>query len=508
MVQRFILIFLSLLAAHAVTGQYYQYSQYNYTAQRINPALVATSNWASVATLFRNQDTGGDFKLKSAILSASYPMLSKRTGRRWSGIGISLTDDRAGGIFSTQEASLSYAVNVFIDKFRTITLGFKGLYQQRKINLDGLFTGSQYIPERGFDQSLSNGENLQFLRTDFFTFSTGLHWQQVDKKGDRQAYVGFSFFDLNKPAESFLSNENRLSSTMIVSGGVIVYKRDNISVMPELLLTTTAGNHVMNIGAVTSYRLSEIKNKEVSRLDLISKYVLGRTGIVGIQLHRKNISIGCSYDFPVFKVNPGNTGAVEVGVELRRLVEPRYRRTVASRRKSVPKKKPVMPAAAERITKVPVRQDSVKAKVTQKDLKTTLKQKQDSVMATAEAGTVRHEPLVIEKILLHFNFEFNSSELDAASKQYLDDLTAALTENEHLRIKLTGHTDNVGSARFNQRLSLYRADAIKEYLTGKGIDAGRIDTDGRGLSEPLNENNTEEERARNRRVELLIFYEE
>jgi outer membrane protein OmpA-like peptidoglycan-associated protein len=69
-----------------------------------------------------------------------------------------------------------------------------------------------------------------------------------------------------------------------------------------------------------------------------------------------------------------------------------------------------------------------------------------------------------------------------------------------------GHTDNVGSEKFNERLSLYRANAIKQYLMSKGIESDRIKTDGKGMREPLNGNRTAEEMALNRRVELMILY--
>lgn len=129
-------------------------------------------------------------------------------------------------------------------------------------------------------------------------------------------------------------------------------------------------------------------------------------------------------------------------------------------------------------------------------------------MATAQAGKITHQPLVLDKVTLHFNFEFNSSDLDDASTSYLDDLVAALDENRHLKIQLTGHTDNVGSAKFNEKLSLYRANSIKEYLVSKGISSERINAAGKGLTEPVDDNRTEKGRAKNRRVELVILYAE
>ena len=77
-----------------------------------------------------------------------------------------------------------------------------------------------------------------------------------------------------------------------------------------------------------------------------------------------------------------------------------------------------------------------------------------------------------------------------------------------MNIKLVGHTDNVGSEKFNFKLSLYRAQTMRDYLIEKGVDEGRVVAEGRGMKEPLNENKTEEDRAKNRRVEMTILYEE
>jgi outer membrane protein OmpA-like peptidoglycan-associated protein len=244
---------------------------------------------------------------------------------------------------------------------------------------------------------------------------------------------------------------------------------------------------------------------------MITKYVVGRSGIIGFQLHRENFSIGFSYDFPVVKANVGNLNAFEIGIELRKLVDVRLRKKAVAKKKSTTAPSAV---AKKTIPPKPVQKNVSTASDTSvhpkpvANLKTTLQHKQDSALASAEAGNLQHQPLIIEKITLHFNFEFNSSELDDASLEYLDDLSTVLNENEHLKINLTGHTDNVGSAKFNQRLSIYRASTIKDYLTGKGISPDRIQTEGKGLTEPLNQNKTEEERARNRRVSLVILYED
>ncbi len=503
MIRRLLIIILCHAAIGSARCQYFQYSQYNYASQRVNPASVASSDYASVGLLFRQQGTGGDINLKSSLISAVYPLLSKATGRRWSGIGITAMDDRAGGIFNTREASLSYAINAYLSRFQTLSLGIKGLYQLRNVNLDGLFTGSQYIPDRGFDPTKFNGENLSYLKSDFFTFSAGLYWQTVNRRQEKVASWGISFFDFNKPQDSFSNTESELNSTIILHGSFRVFEEEQLAVTPDLLFTRSASNNVVAIGGVTSYTIQPFPNQVAGRVDVITRYAVGRSGIVGLQLHRDNFSIGFSYDFPVGKTNIGNTGAFEVGLELRKLVDPyaRARKKRIAARKPSPRQPQVeqAPTASK-----PLPKDTTQVVSRQADLQ----HKQDSVIATAKAGNIKHQPLVVEKITLHFNFEFNSSALDEQSTRYLDDLSEALRENLHLSVKLTGHTDNIGSQKFNQRLSVHRANAVKDYLVERGIDPARIETDGKGMTEPLNENRTEDERAMNRRVDLVIFYED
>ena len=495
-------------------AQYFQFSQYNFTSQRINPASVAASDFMSADLIYRDQNTGGDVRLKSSMISASYPFLSRKNGMRWSGIGVSLMDDRSGGIFTVQEASLSYAINVFLNRYQSLSLGFKGLYQQRRFNLSGLFTESQYIHDRGFDESLFNGENFGLLKSDFTTFSTGLYWQQNSRKGARIAYWGVSLFDLNKPDDSFSGVSSQLNATWVATAGFRIYEQQNISIMPELLLTHSASKNVLNLGAVTSYDIKGNSRQASGKIDMITKWVPGRSGIFGLQFHRENFSVGFSYDFPIFHRNPGNTGALEVALQIRRLVDPPLRKRVARNRKPPSQNRSSLTKAVttdrnNRIERKPLVKDSITDKnATEQSLITTLRMKRDSVIAEAKAGRVSQEPFVIEKTILHFNFEFNSTSLDEASTRYLDDLAVALAENSHMKISLIGHTDNVGSAAFNMRLSLVRANALRDYLIKKGVDPKRIVAEGKGLTEPINDNKTEADRALNRRVELTVFYEE
>jgi OOP family OmpA-OmpF porin len=82
-------------------------------------------------------------------------------------------------------------------------------------------------------------------------------------------------------------------------------------------------------------------------------------------------------------------------------------------------------------------------------------------------------------------FDFNRSVLRPGGRKKLDDLADTLRGTQHDAIVATGHTDRVGSVRYNQRLSELRAAAVKRYLMGKGLDVGKISAVGKGKSQPV-----------------------
>jgi OOP family OmpA-OmpF porin len=80
-----------------------------------------------------------------------------------------------------------------------------------------------------------------------------------------------------------------------------------------------------------------------------------------------------------------------------------------------------------------------------------------------------------------------------------------MKENSGLAVEIAGHTDSTGSALHNQNLSQKRAEAVVEYLFSKGIDADRLIPTGYGDRKPVEANDREEGRAKNRRTELTII---
>lgn len=105
----------------------------------------------------------------------------------------------------------------------------------------------------------------------------------------------------------------------------------------------------------------------------------------------------------------------------------------------------------------------------------------------------------------HLYFATNKTVILPESEEALSDLADFLRENPGVSIRITGHTDAVGSDASNMRLSIGRAKAVRANLIMRGIDADRIEFDGKGKTEPIATNETEEGRAQNRRVEFEIL---
>jgi outer membrane protein OmpA-like peptidoglycan-associated protein len=102
-------------------------------------------------------------------------------------------------------------------------------------------------------------------------------------------------------------------------------------------------------------------------------------------------------------------------------------------------------------------------------------------------------------------FATDSDVLLPASQPELVSLAAWLTANPTVRVRIEGHTDNQGSAAYNLDLSTRRARGVYLELINKGIDSNRLEFNGFGLSKPIESNETERGRARNRRTEILIL---
>ena len=101
-------------------------------------------------------------------------------------------------------------------------------------------------------------------------------------------------------------------------------------------------------------------------------------------------------------------------------------------------------------------------------------------------------------------FDFDKSTLKPEAKAKLDDLVSK-TGGINLEVIIAvGYTDGIGTDAYNQKLSVQRAESVKQYLVSKGLEKNRVYTEGKGKKQPIADNKTAEGRAKNRRVEIEV----
>ena len=115
---------------------------------------------------------------------------------------------------------------------------------------------------------------------------------------------------------------------------------------------------------------------------------------------------------------------------------------------------------------------------------------------------------LFEKAMQGIQFETGKAVIKTVSYPIINEIVTILEENPYYMLKIDGHTDNVGSAELNQKLSEKRAAAVKEYIVKKGISETRMIVQGFGLTKPMVPNDSAANRTLNRRVEFTIMFEQ
>ena len=101
-------------------------------------------------------------------------------------------------------------------------------------------------------------------------------------------------------------------------------------------------------------------------------------------------------------------------------------------------------------------------------------------------------------------FATGTANLSASARESLARFAGIVASYPDLKFKIEGHTDSTGSDEINQQLSTKRAIAVRDYLIGQKVPASSIDAEGLASSHPIADNSTNDGRARNRRVEIVI----
>jgi outer membrane protein OmpA-like peptidoglycan-associated protein/type II secretory pathway pseudopilin PulG len=126
--------------------------------------------------------------------------------------------------------------------------------------------------------------------------------------------------------------------------------------------------------------------------------------------------------------------------------------------------------------------------------------------AAAHTVLMRKLEVGVKQVLRNIYFDYDKATFKSESYNELNKLETMIKQNAGLNVEISGHTDNFGKAEYNKRLSLKRANAVKDFLTSKGIDPRSVTTVGYGEEKPLVSNDDESDgRSINRRVEFKVL---
>ncbi|MGD1843101.1 MAG: PorP/SprF family type IX secretion system membrane protein [Thermonemataceae bacterium] len=466
-------------------SQGFYYSQFHQTPLLTNPAMVASDDLLKLDLRYRSQSIGpGGQAFITPVFSGIYPMVSKKTGKRWGGIGGMIMQDEAGlgGVLQTTGGALAFAYNFNIKPGNYISVGVQGGYYQRVLDETQLTTGNQFVT--GTDDL---GEDLQNLNASFLSIESGVFWNLEDTATrTRRAYIGFSARQLNQPTLNFTDvGDNQFPLSFIATAGVRVLRTDQFEIVPNGRFIQQGSTNQINAGASFRYLFGQTVSEEglysESSIGFNSWYSLNNALIAGIEINYKKLFAAFSYDFSL--ANPENRGLANGATEF-----------MIGFRKDLGRKKVDLPDETEEIDPE------------------DLMAKRPELLPITDSTTLMYEnPDTYGLTDLQYNllqrtilFPYKQTDLTDGTQLFLDRIVTLLEAYPDVKLEISGHTCNEGSFISNKIIAENRAITIYNYLVSKGVKSKRLFVRGYADKHPVTENDSEASRIRNRRAELRI----
>jgi type IX secretion system PorP/SprF family membrane protein len=491
----FLTLCLGIIAGSSF-GQNFMHALYEYTPNRVNPAFASSDNFQKGMFIFRNQYASEDIKFMTSYAEGNHPIFNEE--RRWSGVSVSLMNDRNYGaeIYSLNQISASYAINVPLQKYTEFSIGLNSSFQSKSLNTQQLTTGSQYVEYFGFDPNLPNGEGLGTINKNYFSCAFGLSWQKVDRYGKKLFSAGYALHNLNRPEDSFYENNvNKLPFLSILTASATLMENYQWHIKHDVFLRH-AGS-VTELVSGPSFRYA-VGNMRTESIKTMLRYSTANNIMLGAVYESENFALGGSFDFNILKNNVSNSGTFEIMLSIKRLKRPKrksnWRFTADNTEES------------EQLERE--REDhSVKTAEENSNFQDEEKDSQDEITVKTEAGVITYLPHELEDLTYNFQFDFDDYNLNQEDEQYIKEMTEIIRQNKKVKVKLTGHTDNIGTDEYNMELAFERAKKIGIILLKNGVPKRKIKLVSKGESEPISTNDTSEGRAKNRRVQMQLVYD-
>ncbi|HET8858814.1 OmpA family protein [Marivirga sp.] len=473
-------LILVFLISFSLNAQNTQFSNYGLGEIALNPAASASRNLIGVNAIHRIQRYNSGMSINSTQLQFQYALINQSKGKRWGGFSLIANSDKVseGMPYSFYSIKPGFAYNSEVLPNNFFAIGIEFSANQSGFNSSNFTTGSQWVNNQGFDQTAGLGENIERQQLTWFSGAVGLMWYDVNSEGLRRNYLGFSIFNLNQPERSFISEEEKVPFRFSGLGGFQFFQNSRHSFFAEALSTKSLNEIFWGAGPRWSYRIKDNSSFDpftAGSFDVFARYFAGDRMSIGTQIAQNNFSMGFAIDLHL--ENEAQMASTEFSVSI-------FKRLAFSKKEKLVEEDYSI-GSTRNFEEVDYQDKPVN--VIEKEYRTSVN---------------RDFSFELRK---NFNYGFNETNLNEEAKSYLDDIAVMMQANPALQLRVIGHTDNVGTEEANQKISEERAKGVQVYLESIGIAIERLNYEGKGATEPLVKNNNEENRAKNRRVEFLIY---
>ncbi len=442
-------------------------NQYLINNFSLSPAFAGSSGNTEAFLGVRHNWVGIPGAPQKQILNFNMPIQKEDAG-----VGISIVNEETGN-FEYFSALMSYAYHIELSRDMSVSLSLGVEAYRNQLDLsavklanadDPLLLNHEALKGTTFDATVSGVFFVNDFTAGFvIPRTTGIMKIKYDKEIEGNQYL------LNRHYIVHASYPIEIDKNIVIKPYAIGRMTSNTPIFFEV---SVLANYKKWLWGGATYR----KGNSV--------------GIhIGGSLDDKLI-INYSYEFGFGNILSVSSGTHEISVGYLIKYGKRFESLTAFR-KEVKKK-----AEDERVTKL-MKDFKTHKKKTDTEIK-KLKEEISNIKSDAEKEKVGEYST--PKRLKNIKFGHNSDKLFSSSFSALDKLVRKLKTNTKIEIMITGHTDNVGSPRYNLRLSKKRAESVKRYLVSQGISDSRIITDGKGETDPEQKNETKAGRAWNRRI--------
>lgn len=477
-------VFVCLLAWQS-SAQRKIYTLNQYTPLLINPASPSL-NYEAELSFLRNEltITNGQY-LNTNSLNGDFVFINKSSGRKLVGMGVNAASKELGtsDMLKSYEAGLSISTPVQIAPEQFLHFGINATYVNTRTSLDQLSTGSQWIAaEFRYDPDAGLGESFEVQQMSCISTSAGLIWS-LQKEGHQQATIGLAAWDMNRPNMSFFDEQERSPMTFLAYAEAIVLEKGRVQLTPSFYY-----GRMREVNSYTAFLSTKLFFQNENPYDLIrsgnidikAQYGFNQDASLAVIFNQPNFSFGFAYNFPLGKENQYIQNGVQLGVTIS---------------KTLWKPQPTR----------------IKIESVSKTRQFDFEQRQTVVQQESEIEQIKQELEQLDQVKTlqfeltkDFHFTFGKADLGDESYPFLDDVVKLLQDNPDWTLQIIGHTDNVGSKQDNYDLSIDRAQIVADYLMERGVQPEQISIAGRGDTEPIADNETEEGKAENRRVQFII----